>query len=208
MSYPYSLAGAFWSRQVRSSTGRPCRSISSNGSRASLVGRSYSAFREEVARLARCNARPRRLQVDVDWQPLPLGGQFHAPPGKCSALSACSQSFDSPNLPPSGSGREIGEKCLPGSSSLSTGKCPHAKCSRGIRRSCSMDLSSRNPLQHTKLHRKLLHIRGQGRNHEFFCLLSPSDARSGHPRSHLMRTTSPQLPLMPLEAWMRSIRSA
>ena len=71
-----------------------------------------------------------------------------------------------------------------------------------------MDSSSRNSLQHTKLHRKLRHIRGQRRNHEFFRPTALSDPRSVHPRSHLTRTTSPQLPLMPLETRMRSIRSA
>ena len=78
-----------------------------------------------------------------------------------------------------------------------------------------MDSSSRNSLQHTKLHRKLRHIRGQGRNHEFFRLPALSDPPSGHPRSHSTRTTSPQLPLLPpgalddvdsecLSGWLKS----
>ena len=59
-----------------------------------------------------------------------------------------------------------------------------------------MDSSSRNSLQHTKLHRKLRHIRGQGRNHEFFRLPALSEPRSVYPRSRPTRTTSPQLSLL------------
>ena len=88
-------------------------------------------------------AQPRGGHAHVDWQLFRLGGQFHAP-GNSSAWSARNQPFDSLNLPLSGNRPEIGETCLPGTSSQSTSKRPRPKCSRRICRSCSMDLSSCN----------------------------------------------------------------